>query len=150
MVKPGSREQRNKMIIRTKKNPVMEIILHLFSLILWVYLIYALLFFISSIFYLPIDIINVVKLILNLRNADIIQFLQFIGMYTLIITGLLYSWALYNKLRYGPLNRRKYPGPTTKESLLALNYIDEQTYERLQNAKYITFETNPITDDKVK
>ncbi|RAI79918.1 hypothetical protein BFS35_010715 [Macrococcoides goetzii] len=150
MVKSRSRQQRDQMIIRTKKNPLLEAILHLFSFLLWIYVIYALLFFISSIIYLPIDIINVVKLILNLRNGDIIDFLQFVGTFTLIITGLLYGWALYNKLRYGRLNRRKYPGPATKESMLALNYIDEKTYDLLQDAKDITFETNPIQDDKVK
>lgn len=138
------------MIIKTKKNPLLEAILHVFSFLLWMYVIYALLFFISSFIYLPIDIINVVKLILNLRNGDIIDFLQFVGIFTLMITGLLYSWALYNKLRYGRLNRRKYPDSATKESMLALNYIDEITYDLLQEAKDITFETNPIQDDKVK
>lgn len=150
MVKSRSRQQRERMIIRTKKNPYIEFIMHILSLILWLYVIYAMLFFVSSVIHLPIEIINVVKLILQLRNSDIVSFLQFVGTFTLFITGLLYSWSLYNKLRYGRRKRKKDPGPTTKAAMLSLNYIDEKTFEQLQHAKDITFDTNPLQDNKVK
>jgi len=120
------------------------------STLLWLYVLYAVTFFIAAYFKLPIDIVNILRIVLNLKNNDIINFSASLLYYTLFIFGLFYFWGLYNKLRYGRLNRRKYPGATTTDELLNLNYIQRDVYEELQNAKAITFERNPIRDEKVE
>lgn len=151
MVKPRQRKQRrNDLIVRTKKNPVVETFMFILSTLLWLYVLYALTFFIAAYFKLPIDIVNILRIVLNLKNNDIINFSASLLYYTLFIFVLLFFWGLYNKLRYGRLNRRKYPGATTTDELLSLNYIQRDVYEELQNAKAITFERNPIRDEKVE
>ncbi|UTH13591.1 hypothetical protein [Macrococcus equipercicus] len=151
MVKSRQRKQRrNDLIVRTKKNPVIETVLFILSILLWFYVLYAVTFFVAAFFNLPVDIVNIVKIILNLKNKDIISFSLSLLYYTLFIFGALYFWGLYNKLRYGRLNRRKYPGPTTEEELMQLDYISHDIYVQLQQAKTITFKQNPIVDKKVK
>ncbi|TDM10570.1 hypothetical protein [Macrococcus lamae] len=151
MVKSGQRKQRrNDLIVRTKKNPILETVLFILSAALWLYVLYALMFFITAFFNLPIDVVNILRIVLNLKNGDIINFSASLAYYTIFIFGLLYLWGLYNKLRYGKLNRRSYPGPTTKDELMALDYIREDIYENLQNAKTITFARNPIVDKTVE
>ncbi len=151
MVKPRQRKQRrNDLIVRTKKNPVVETFMFILSTLLWLYVLYAVTFFIAAYFKLPIDIVNILRIVLNLKNNDIINFSASLLYYTLFIFGLFFFWGLYNKLRYGRLNRRKYPGATTTDELLNLNYIQRDVYEELQSAKTITFERNPIRDEKVE
>lgn len=76
--------------------------------------------------------------------GDVRLFTFVILLLFIFILVLLYVWSIYNKKRYGNLNRRKYPKPASKEDMLHLNMVDEFTYEALQHAKEITFEKNPV------
>lgn len=79
---------------------------------------------------------------MNIEDVRSFTFIIFI-LYNFIFL-LLYLWSVYNKKRYGNLNRRNYPSPADKNDMLNLNMIDQSTYEVLQHSKEITFDKNPV------
>ncbi|WP_414049385.1 PgaD family protein [Macrococcus animalis] len=149
MDKSRQRKQRSELIIKTKKNWFFESFLSLLSIIIWIYVVYAMLFYVTSFLNISIDQVNILKIILNIKNMDVIKFTWFVISFFVFVFILLLLWASYNKWRFGPLKRRKYPSPTSVQDIIDLDYITSDIYNDLQNAKMITFEKNPITDRNV-
>jgi poly-beta-1,6-N-acetyl-D-glucosamine synthesis protein len=148
MVKSRQRNaqiQLNKsFIIKSKRSWWQEVIVGLFTLLVWTYCLTVVYFFVDALFSLNHEFPALFKTIFKMTNNDTwdiikIGIILFISMYI-----LLSAWGHYNKKRYGSLRRRKYPTPTTEEDLMKLNLIDEITYEELQNEKLIVLELNPV------
>ena len=150
MVKSRQRNtqiQLNKsFIIKSDRVWWREVIVGIFTLLVWIYCLSVVYFFVDALFYINHEYPSVFKIVFKMTTMDIRYFYK-IGAVLLISNYvLLLSWGYYNKKKYGSLKRRKYPKPTTEEDLMRLNMIDEITYEELQNEKVIVFEMNPIMD----
>lgn len=138
-------KQINKsFIIHSKRVWWNELIVGLFTLLVWIYCLTVIALFVDAIFSLNNEYLFLFKIIFKMNNSDIKEFL-FIGaiIFSIIYTSLI-VWSVYNRRKYGKLKRRKYPTDTTREDMLNLNIIDEDIYELLQNNKVIVFEKNPI------
>ena len=138
--------EQSEFVIKSKVNILKKLISILFTTLMWAYSFLAFLIFVSAIINYNNDFISILKTSLNINNRSIIDFLLkclifFLGSY-LILT----LWKIYNKRRYGKLNRRQYPAPSTDEDMLNLGLIDPIDYKLLQNNKVVTFLNNPIRD----
>ncbi|KEF36782.1 PgaD-like protein [Schinkia azotoformans MEV2011] len=145
MDKPGQR-QPNALIIRSKRNWVDEGILIFLSLIGWSYCLLVLFFFLSAFLNYNGRFISIVKMAFKITNKDI-QIFTFKGflIWFCFYFGLR-IWRQYNRRRFGILTRRHYPGPTTKEEMLALQLMSKENFELVQQSKFVVFEKNPIRD----
>ncbi len=115
---------------------------------MWLYSLVIFYLFFSAVFDHNDALISIVRIALNVTNADIQQFLFecvliFLGMFILLLV-----WRTYNKHRFGSLNRRHYPENTTDAELLNLGLISPIDFEQLQTQKISTFSTNPIIQPK--
>ncbi|NLJ99093.1 MAG: hypothetical protein GX320_07515 [Tissierellia bacterium] len=150
MVKSRQRNTQSQLnqlfIIKSKRVWWREIIVGIFTLLVWLYCLTVIYFFIDATFSLNHEYPQLFKIVFKMTNMDIRNFLKIGGILFVLIYLLLSIWSYYNRKRYGNLTRRKYPGLTTKEDLMELNMIDEIIYEELQNKKVIVFKTNPIQD----
>ncbi|MDD3840685.1 MAG: hypothetical protein PHP06_08980 [Clostridia bacterium] len=133
-------------IVKSHKCWWREIIVGIFTLIVWFYCVTVIYFFIDSIFSLNHEYPRLFKISFKMTNDDIQRFFSIGGILFVLFYLLLWLWGFYNKKRYGSLTRRKYPQPATKEDLMGLGMIDESVYETLQREKVIILETNPIRD----
>jgi len=140
------RELNQSFIIKSKKSWWREIIVGIFSFIVWFYCLTVVYFFIDAIFSLNNEYPRLFKVVFKMVNIDIRNFFKIGGILFVLIYLFLSIWIYYNKKKFGNLTRRKYPGITSKEDLMGLNAIDECTFEKLQNEKVIILETNPIKD----
>lgn len=141
--------QLNKsFIIKSDRSWLREVVVGLFTLLVWVYCLTVVYFFVDALFSLNHEFPALFKTIFKMTNNDIWGIIK-IGVVLLIsFYILLIVWGNYNKKKYGSLRRRKYPAPTTEEDLMNLNIIDEISYEELQNERVIVFEKNPIGNNK--
>jgi poly-beta-1,6-N-acetyl-D-glucosamine biosynthesis protein PgaD len=150
MDKSRQRNSQNHLnqsfIIRSKRIWWRELVVGLFTLLVWLYCLTVIYFFIDAIFSLHHEYPLLFRIVFKMTDMDIKDYLKLGGILFIMIYLVLSGWSYYNRKRYGNLTRRKYPSPTTKEDLMNLNMIDEITYEELQNEKVIIFETNPIGD----
>jgi biofilm PGA synthesis protein PgaD len=142
----AERELNQSFIIKSKKSWWREIIVGIFSFIVWFYCLTVVYFFIDAIFSLNNEYPRLFKVVFKMVNIDIRNFFKIGGILFVLIYLFLSIWIYYNKKKFGNLTRRKYPGITSKEDLMGLNAIDECTFEKLQNEKVIILETNPIKD----
>ena len=140
----AERELNQSFIIKSKKSWWREIIVGIFSFIVWFYCLTVVYFFIDAIFSLNNEYPRLFKIVFKMNNIDIRNFFKIGGILFILIYLLLSIWIHYNKRKFGNLTRRKDPGITSKEDLMGLNAIDECTFKKLQNEKVIILETNPI------
>lgn len=144
MGKPGSRKQKNSLIIESNKVSFRAFFIAVFTLIFWGYSLLVLLFFLSALVGFHNEYLDILKNKLGMPDSQLRHFIYWgagIGLFFFI---LLWSWRIYNKNRFGSLRRRKYPHKTTDEDILALQLISKEDYMKLKNAKVIVFERNPI------
>jgi poly-beta-1,6-N-acetyl-D-glucosamine synthesis protein len=144
MDKPGQRNTKREVIIQSKKNWFREMIITITSLAVWLYCLVVIIFFISAIFNYNNRSISLIKSSFKITNSDIRMFIFFAFLIWIFFYIGLFSWKFYNQKRFGSLNRRTYPEPTTKDDLLNLQLMSEENYIILQNSKRIVFEKNPI------
>lgn len=137
---------RNKFIVETKQHILIKLCSIFLTSIVSLYSIIIFLFFITAIFDFSIPFVSTLKIALNLSNNDIRNFLINSLFLFFINYILLLSWQIYNKKKFGHLNRRTPPKPTTKEDILSLNLVSEYNYDKLQNEDVIIFHSNPIKD----
>ncbi len=81
---------------------------------------------------------------LKMTNQDIRSFVVSAIVLFLLFYTFFYFNHLYNKKRFGSLNRRSYPAPTNSSDLKKLRLMDIETIEKLQGEDYTVFDTNPI------
>lgn len=150
MGKPGPRyagcSTNNSFIIKSKKIWWREIIVAMITLLLWVYCGAVVFFYLDALLALNHDFPQLFRTVFKITNVDVKNFIKLIWCLFSMAFFTLFIWSYYNRRRFGSLTRRHYPSETTKEDLLKLNMIDEETYDKLQNSKVIVFEKNPIKD----
>jgi hypothetical protein len=140
-----SQIERNKQfIVKSKRQWIRDLSVFLFSMIVWGYVLIVIYFFIDVILGLNHPIPMYFKTLFKTTNDDVRWFLTMVLLAYGIIYVLLYSWSRYNKLKYGPLKRRTYPVDTQDVDFIKLGMIDYESYTKLQNAKDITLEKNPM------
>lgn len=140
-----SQVERNKQfIVKSKRHLGRDLIVIIFSLIVWVYVVIVFYFFVDAILGLDHAIPLYFKSLFKTTNDDIRWFLMMVLLGFGIIYVLLSIWSKYNKLKYGSLIRRTYPLDSSATDFINLGMIDYELYEQLQNAKDITLEKNPM------
>jgi poly-beta-1,6-N-acetyl-D-glucosamine synthesis protein len=135
-------------IIKSKRSLWREVVVGIFTLLVWVYCLTVVYFFVDALFYLNHEFPALFKTIFKMTTNDIWDIFKIGAILLISMYILLSAWGSYNKKKYGSLRRRKYPAPTTEEDLLKLNIIDEISYEELKNERIIVFEKNPIGNNK--
>ncbi|TDL76093.1 hypothetical protein [Peribacillus frigoritolerans] len=148
MVKSRQRKQENELIIRSEIKWMREITIFFFSLIMWIYCAAVIFYFVSALLNFNDSYISQLKTSFKMTNMDIQSFMLLALIMWLAFYVGLWIWKFYNQKRFGSLDRRTYPLPTTKEDLLNLQLINEKDYDTLQQSKMIVFERNPIRDIK--
>lgn len=135
-----------EVLVKTKRSFVRSFIEILLTVVFWVYTFVVTWFFTSALLNQNDRYIATLKSALNVTNTDIRELISFGVLVMIGLSVLLITWRTYNKKRYGQLNRRKPPIPSTIEDLNNLGLIDATTIERLQHDKVITFEKNPVKE----
>jgi len=103
-------------------------------------------FYIDGLLSLNHEFLRLFRTVFKITNVDVKNFIKLIWCLFSLTFFTLFIWSYYNRRRYGGLTQHHYPSETTKEDLLKLNMIDEETYDKLQNCKVIIFKKNPIKD----
>lgn len=134
------------VLVKTKRSFVRSFIEILLTVVFWIYTLVVSWFFVSALLNQNDRYIATLKSALNVTNEDIRDLISFAALILIGLATLLFVWRTYNKKRYGPLNRRKAPTPTTLEELNNLGLIEPSTIEMLQHDKVIIFEKNPVKD----
>lgn len=73
--------------------------------------------------------------LLDLSNSNAIVI--FTGISLLLSSITLAFWSYYNKQKYGPLNRRQFPQPTTQKEMAESFQKTESEVKVFQNNKYV-------------
>lgn len=136
----------NEFIVKSNESIRKKIFVLCISLIMWFHMFTVFYFFVSACFNYNDSFIGILKSYFKVTNSDIRYFMLISVIYFLFSFLILFSWKMYNKKRYGSLNRRKDPGPTTENEMLDLGLIDPEIYTILQENDIIIFEENPVKD----
>jgi len=137
-------KRNEQYIIPSKRFWLKELLVIVFSALVWLYCLLVVLFFTDAIFGLNLKLPTQIRNIFQMSSAEVRQFtFMIIGLFVLVVI-IIYVWSVYNKKRYGKLKRRKQPLNATKNDLLKLDMIDEKTYDLLQKTNYIRLKKNPI------
>ncbi|MCA0981158.1 poly-beta-1,6-N-acetyl-D-glucosamine biosynthesis protein PgaD [Exiguobacterium aestuarii] len=134
------------VLVKTKRSFIRSFIEILLTVVFWIYTLVVSWFFVSALLNQNDRYIATLKSALNVTNEDIRGLISFGVLILIGLAILLFVWRTYNKKRYGPLNRRKTPTPTTLEELNNLGLIEPSTIEMLQQDKVIIFEKNPVKE----
>lgn len=146
MVKSRQRGSKNKLIIQTKINWYREVIITIFSIFVWLYCAGVVAFFISALVNVNPPYISLIKTAFKMTNKEIWSFMWIVFCIWLIFYIVLWCWKNYNLKRFGSLNRRTQPIPTTKKDILSLGLMDEKDFQLLHQSRVVVFEKNPIKD----
>lgn len=134
------------LLVNSRQNIIKKVLGILFSSVVWFYMFLVFFLFISAIFDYNNDFIGLLKTNLKMDNEDIRSFILLSLIIFILSFTVLYLWKLYNKMRFGRLNRRKNPNKTTCDDMLSLNLVSKENYNILQTEKIITFSKNPIRE----
>ncbi len=138
--------KESKFIIKSKRNVFVNTITTLLTVIMWIYSLTIVYFFVSGIFNHNDYYISAIKITLRVTNKDIQNFVLISVILFLVSFTSLLLWKIYNKNRYGKLNRRSEPLPSTDEDILNLNLMQSADYYYLKNNKRAVFYSNPIKE----
>ncbi|MCH4825537.1 hypothetical protein [Planococcus halocryophilus] len=145
MEQPRPRYKEESFMIVVKRSWFYTCADVIFSLFFWLYSLVVVLFFLSAAFYSNNNLTRILNASLNTVNQDI-RILVITGFVVfLVLFALLYVNHIYNKKRFGPLERRCYPSPVNNAELKNLGLLDSEIIEKLQSEDYTVFDTNPIT-----
>lgn len=136
----------NRFIVKSKQSVVIRIRNLVITLILWFYMLIVLYFFISACFNYNDSFIRILKGYFKMTNADIRYFIIISVIYFCLSFIILFAWKMYNKKRFGSLNRRRKPEPTSDEEMLSLKLIKPEVYKILKRQKIIIFDKNPVRE----
>lgn len=140
-----SQIERNKQfIVKSKRHIARDVVVVFASLIVWSYTLVVIYFFVDAILSLNHPVPTMIKSWFKMTNPDVVMFLFYVVISFGVIFMMLWTWSQYNRLKYGKLRRRKYPEPSQSIDFIKLGMIDVEMYEKLQNAKEITLEKNPM------
>lgn len=137
-------KRNNKFIIRSSRNWIRESSIFFFSALVWVYSLTVIYFFVDALFDLGHTLPKLMRSLFNMNSAEVVSFsIMILALFALIFI-LLWCWSLYNRRKFGRLDRRSYPASAKKEDMMTLDMIDEETYEILQESRAISFDKNPV------
>lgn len=143
---PKQSVEHKAFLVRSQRSWFNKLIAWLITGLMWAYTFLVILFFVSAFTEQPAPTADRFKQAFKLTNTDIRGLVILILVLFALFFGSLLIWRNYNKRRFGSLNRRVYPKPTTREDLLGLDLIDEKTLDQLQNSKVVVFEKSPVKD----
>lgn len=135
-----------KFLVKSNKSILKKIIEIIITGVLWLYMLIVVYFFVSACFDYNDDFIRNFKLYFKIQNSDIVDFLKIFLIIFILSLITLFTWKMYNKKRFGSLNRRKDPGLTSDEEMLKLNLIKLEDYKILKKEKIIIFDKNPVNE----
>lgn len=138
--------KQSSFVIKSKKNLLLELITLILTVCMWIYSIIVIYLFISAIFNHNDNFISIIKTALKVNNSDIQEFLAISILFFVLSFIILSTWRIYNKKRFGKLNRRSKPEDSTDEDILRLKLINIEDYEKMKNNRIIVFENNPIKE----
>lgn len=144
MEQPRPRYEEESFLIIVKRSWIYASIDFIFSMICWLYSVLVITVILSATFGSNNIFTRVMNSSFNMINQDIRLFIATALGVFLIFYALLYLNHLYNKKKFGPLRRRRYPNPASNAELKSLGLMDIEAIEKLQNEDYAVFETNPI------
>ncbi|WP_078552727.1 poly-beta-1,6-N-acetyl-D-glucosamine biosynthesis protein PgaD [Bacillus alkalicellulosilyticus] len=119
------------MIISIKKTRVRKIVESICTGLGWLFL----LFFIYTLLTYVKPEFNYQFYVIAISNSNSI--IIFTGFVFLMMFIMLISWGTYNKLRYGPLNRRAFPADTQLEEVATYFELTEEEVTKIQEERYI-------------
>ena len=135
-----------KYLIKAKRNIFKVLLANALNVVMWIYVITAVMLFVTGVLDLNTEGFRILKAVLKITNEEIRVFVIISIVWFTISFLILWIWNRYNYRRYGKLNRRKYPGETTREEILKLDLISPEIYTNLQENKIIILETSPVRD----
>lgn len=138
------RESQNSLILKSKRNRVLQAIEWIINLILWSYMMLAIVLFISGIFGYNNRYLGVLRSCIHVNNEEIRRFEVKMFIYFMLLFLILWVWKFYNRKRYGKLNRRHDCGVTSEEEMLSLGLICREDVKILHSEQVIVFENNPV------
>ena len=139
-------KSENEIFVKSKEKLGKKIVELIISIILWLNMLIILYFFISACFNYNDNFIGILKSYFKVTNNDIQYFVKLSIMYFCLSYIILFSWKMYNKKRFGNLQRREESKPTSDEEMLSLGLIKPEVYKILQADKIIIFDENPVKD----
>lgn len=139
-------EKEEKFIVKSKESLLRRVVEFVISLLLWIPMLIVLYFFISACFNYNDSFLRNIKNYFKVTNNDIKYFMIISLICFCVAFLILFIWKMYNKKRFGALNRRREPGQTTDEEMLSLELVGSSVYNSLQNEKIIIFDKNPIRE----
>lgn len=139
-------KSKNDFFVKSKEKLGKKIVELGISIILWLNMLIILYFFISACFNYNDSFIAILKSYFKVTNNDIQYFVKLSIMYFCISYIILFSWKMYNKKRFGKLQRRADSKPTSDEEMLSLGLIKPEIYKILKTDKIIIFDENPVRD----
>ncbi|WP_445491040.1 poly-beta-1,6-N-acetyl-D-glucosamine biosynthesis protein PgaD [Niallia sp. 03133] len=147
MEQSRSRFDEKQQIIISDKQPFVRFIISLFfTAFFWVYSLFVVWFFTSALIGVNDRYSGVLKIAFKTVNSEIRSFVYISILIFFFFLISLFFWRLYNKKRFGSLNRRKPVGKTTINDLENLGLLSKESIEVLQQARYIEFQVNPLKD----
>lgn len=138
------RHKEKSFLIVVKRSWIYVCIDFIFSLFFWLYSLVVVLFFISATLGFNNTLTRILNASFNTINQDIRDMVIVSFVFFLLFYTLLYVNRLYNKKRFGTLERRSYPAPVNNAELKTLGLMDIETIEKLQSEDYSVFDKNPI------
>ncbi|OWR33084.1 hypothetical protein CDO73_00825 [Saccharibacillus sp. O23] len=145
MEQSGPRHEEESFLIAGNRSWFRACFDFLFSLIFWAYGLAVVFFFVSATFGLHNGLITILHASFHTADQDVRHLVMLAFGIFLLFYAILYINRVYNKKRFGILQRRTYPPAVDNLELKSLGLMDPEIIEKLQTNDYIVFETNPIT-----
>ncbi len=144
MEQSGPRHEEESFLIVGNRSWFRACFDFFFSLIFWAYGLAVVWFFVSATFGLPNGLTKILHASFHTMDQDVRNLVMLALSIFLLFYAILYINRVYNKKRFGTLQRRTYPAAVDNLELGSLGLLDLETIEKLQTNDYTVFETNPI------
>ncbi|WP_051506848.1 hypothetical protein [Saccharibacillus sacchari] len=144
MEQSGPRHEEESFLIVGNRSWFRACLDFFFSLIFWAYGLAVVFFFVSATFGLHNGLTEMLHASFRTMDQDVRNLVMLALGIFILFYAILYINRVYNKKRFGTLQRRTYPADVDNPELESLGLLDLETIEKLQANDYIVFETNPI------
>lgn len=144
MEQSGPRHEEESFLIVGNRSWFRACFDFFFSLIFWAYGLAVVWFFVSATFGLHDGLTKILHASFHTMDQDVRNLVMLAFGIFLLFYATLYINRVYNKKRFGTLQRRTYPAAVDNLELKSLGLLDLEIIEKLQANDYTVFETNPI------
>lgn len=139
-------DRSEKYIVYSHVSIIKKVINFLVSVVMWMYILVVIEFFMSGLLDYHNDRLRVLKSAMKIDNQGIRGMICMTVCVFLVSFIALSAWKFYNKSRYGKLNRRRMPMPTSDKDMLELNLVEPEMYYQLKSQRISILEKSPIRD----